>query len=120
MRVTDHQLHAVQTAGLQRAQKRGPKCAVLAVTDVKAQHLAASIGGHPGSHHDGLGHHTVVDSGLAVGGVEKHIPEWLVGQRPVPKRRDFDVELGADPAHFGLGDAGVSAQGLDQVVDLAG
>jgi hypothetical protein len=43
-----------------------------------------------------------------------------VGQRPVPERGDFLVEVSADPADLALADARVGAQGLDQVVDLAG
>ncbi len=78
--VADHQLHAVETAGLQRAQERGPKRAVLAVTNVKTEHFVSPIGGHPGGHDDGLGHHAVVDSGLAVGGVEEQVSKRLVGQ----------------------------------------
>jgi hypothetical protein len=60
----------------------------------------------------------VIHAGLAVGGVEGHVAERLLGQRPVTERRHLHIELGADPAHLGLADPGVGAQGLDQVVDL--
>jgi hypothetical protein len=43
-----------------------------------------------------------------------------VGQRAGPEHRDVGVQLGADPGDLGLGNAGVHAQGLDQVIDLAG
>ena len=36
------------------------------------------------------------------------------------ERGDLGVEVGADPRHLGLGDPGVRAQRVDQVVDLAG
>lgn len=43
-----------------------------------------------------------------------------IRERPVPKRCDLVVEVRADAADFGLADAGVGAQRLDQIVDLAG
>jgi hypothetical protein len=54
VRVADHQLHAVQATGAQPAQERGPERAVLAVANVEAEHLPATIRGNPGGHHDGL------------------------------------------------------------------
>jgi hypothetical protein len=60
----------------------------------------------------------VIDAGLAVGGVEEHVAERLLGQRPVTKRRDLDVKLSTDPADFGLADAAVGTERLDQVVDF--
>ena len=44
----------------------------------------------------------------------------LLGQGPVAERTHLGVEVGADPRHLRLGDPGVRAEGLDQVVDLAG
>jgi hypothetical protein len=40
------------------------------------------------------------------------------GQAAVAGRTDFGVQIGADPADLGLADAGVRAQGADQVIDL--
>ena len=51
--------------------------------------------------------------GLAVGGVEEDVGELLVGEAAVAERADFLVEVRADPADFGLADAGVRAQGFD-------
>ena len=45
--IGDDQLDAGEPAGLERAQERGPERAVLAVTDVQAQHLPTAISGHP-------------------------------------------------------------------------
>ena len=45
-----------QAARFQGPQKRRPKRAVLAVTDVEAEDFAASVGGHPGGDHHRLGH----------------------------------------------------------------
>ncbi len=50
--IGDDQLHAAQPAGLQAAQERGPKRAVLAVADIEPKHLAPPIRGHAGGHHD--------------------------------------------------------------------
>jgi hypothetical protein len=43
-----------------------------------------------------------------------------MGQRPGPERGHLMIELDTDPGDLGLGDPTVDAQGLDQVVDLAG
>lgn len=42
-----------------------------------------------------------------------------VGQAPVTELVNLGVEIRTDPRHLTLGDPGVDAQGLDQVVDLA-
>jgi hypothetical protein len=57
---------------------------------------------------------------LGVGGVDEHVREDLAGQGAVPERGHLGVEVGADPAHFGLGDAAVGAKRADRVVDFAG
>jgi hypothetical protein len=44
--------------------------------------------------------------------------ESLLGQGAVAEGGDLGVQIGADPGHLGLGDAGVRAQGADQIVDL--
>jgi hypothetical protein len=116
--VGDDQLHPAQTAGFEAAQERGPERAVLGVAHSKSEHFAPTISPDTGSDHHRLGHDSVVDPGLAVSRVQEDIRELLVGQRPVAERAHLLVEVGADSAHFGLGDAGVSAQGADQVVDL--
>jgi hypothetical protein len=116
--VGDDQLHPVQAAGLQRAQERGPERAVLAVADVEAEYLSAPVGRHAGGHHDRLRDDSVVDAGLAVGGVEEHVAKRLRGQAAVAEGGDLDVELAANPGHLRLGDAAVRAEGFDQVVDL--
>jgi hypothetical protein len=111
--VGDDQLHPAKPTGLQAAQERRPERAVLAVPDGEAQHLAAAVAAHPGGDHHRLGDHPAVDPGLAVGGVHEHIGEALAGQRAVPKGADLGIQVGADPAHLGLGDAAVSPQGAD-------
>ena len=118
--IGNDQLHPTQAARLERAQERCPERAVLAVPDGEPEHLAPPVGADPGGDHHGLGHHPVIDPGLAVSGVEEHIRELLLGQRSVAERAHLDVEIGADPRDLALGDPGVGAEGLDQVVDLAG
>ena len=90
------------------------------VADVEPEDLTAAVGGDAGGDHHRLGHHPAVDPGLAVGRVEEHVRVGDVGQGPVPERADLLVEVRADPGDLGLGDPGVGAQRLDQVVDLAG
>jgi hypothetical protein len=84
--ISDDQLHALESARLERSQERRPEGPVLAVTNVQAEHLAAAVAADPGGHHHRLGDHPTVDPGLAIGGVHEHIREDLAGQRPVPER----------------------------------
>ena len=58
MGVGDDQLGTGESAGLQRAQERGPEGAVLGVTNVQPQDLAAAVGGHAGGDHDRSGRRT--------------------------------------------------------------
>ena len=117
--VGDDQLHPAQPAGLQRAQERGPERAVLGVADGEPEHLPPAVGADPGGHHDGLGDHPPVDPGLAVGGVEEHVgeraarPGYRSRKAPTSASRSAQIRR-----HLGLGDAGVRAERLDQVVDL--
>ncbi len=126
MGVGDHQLRAVQAAGLRRPQERGPERAVLASAAGEPEDLSAAVGTDAGRHDDGLRGDAgafaamgVADAGRAVGGVEEHVRERRVGQGPIGERGDLSVQVHADPRHLGLGDPGNRAQGLDQVVDLA-
>ena len=98
--VGDDQLHPAESAGLQAAQEGGPEGAIFAVDDGEAEDFPPPVGANPGGDHDRLGDHPPVDPGLAVGRVQKHIRERRRGQRPVPKRRDFLVQVGADPRHL--------------------
>ncbi len=104
---------------LRVAQERSPEGAVLRIADGEAEHLPVAVGGYPGGDHHGLGDHPAVDPRLAVGRVEEHVRERLVGQRPVGERTDLGVQIGADPADLTLADAGVGTQRADQVIDLA-
>jgi hypothetical protein len=119
--VGDHQLDTAQAAFLQVGQERPPEHFVLGVADVEAEDLAAAVGGDPGRddhrHRDDLGGGV---ANMQVGGVEVDIREPGVVEPPGPERGDDLVETGADPRDLGLGDAAVSTQGPDQVVDLAG
>jgi hypothetical protein len=60
----------------------------------------------------------VVDAGLAVGRVEEHVRVRRARERPVAERTDLLVEVLADPPDLRLGDPGISAEGLGQVIDL--
>ena len=80
MGISDDQLHALESARLERSQERRPEGPVLAVTNGEAEDLAAAVAAHPGGHHHRLGDDAAVDSCLAIGGVHKHIREDLAGQ----------------------------------------
>jgi hypothetical protein len=118
--VADDQLHPAESAGLQRAQERGPERTILRIADVEAEYLAAAVGGHPGGDHHRLGHHPSVHPRLAVGGIQEDVRVGHLGQGAVPERPNFLVEVRTDAGDLGLGDPGIGAERLDQVVDLAG
>jgi hypothetical protein len=86
----------------------------------KPKDFPAAVGGDPGGDDDRAADHPAVDAGLGVGGVHEQVREGGVRQRARAERRDLGVQLGAAPADLRLGDAGIDAQGADQVVDLAG
>jgi hypothetical protein len=118
--VGNDQLHSSQPPGLQRRQERRPERPILAVAHAEAKHLPPTITSHARGHHHGLGDHTAVDPGLAVGGVQKHVREHLAGQRPIPKRANLGVQVGADAGDLAFADAAVGTKRPHQVVDLAG
>jgi hypothetical protein len=78
--IGDDQLHALEPAGLERAQERRPEGPILAVTDGEAEDLAAAIAAHPGGHHHRLGDDAAVDPRLATGRVDKDVGKDLAGQ----------------------------------------
>jgi hypothetical protein len=118
--VGDDELDTGQPAGLERAQEGGPERAVLAVTHIQAQDLPAAVGGDPGGDHHRPRHHPAVHPRLDIGGVQEHIREGDMGQRPAAEGGHLGVQLPTDAGDLRLGDPGVHAQGADQVIDLAG
>ena len=80
----------------------------------------AAVRGDADRDDDGLGHDPVTDPGFAIGGVEEHVGEVLGGEGAVAELGNFRIQARADPGHFRLGDSSVSAEGFDEVVDLAG
>lgn len=57
---------------------------------------------------------------VEVGGVEVHVGEPGVVQRAGQEGVHGGVDVFADAGHGGLADPGLVAQGLDELVDLAG
>jgi len=88
--------------------------------DLDTKDFAVTVAGHAGSHYHRLGHDPASGAGLDVGGVEEHVGEFDVVQRPVPERREGHIELSADPGHLGLADPRCCTQRGDEVIDLAG
>src|SRR5690606_444386 len=118
--VGDDEADPVQTAFAQVTQEGGPEGLVLAVADHEAEDFAAAVLGDAGGDDDGAGGDLVVDAGLEVGGVEVDVGEAGVVQGSVAEGGEAFVEVAADPGDLALGDAGVRAEGFDQVVDTAG
>ena len=120
VRIRDSELHPVQPTGLQRPQERRPEPLVLTVTNIESEDFPAPVGGDAESNHDRLGHHPVPDPGLAIGRIQEHIRVFQGREVPVAERTDFMVEILTDPGYLGLRNPGIRAEGLDQVIDLAG
>lgn len=115
----DHQPNPAQTARLQRPEERRPERLGLGVADVEAEDLPGAVGGDADRHDDRLGDDLPPDAGLAVRRVDEHIRVGLLCQRALPERGDVLVEVLADAGDLRLGDPGVRAEGLDEIVDLA-
>jgi hypothetical protein len=86
----------------------------------KTEDLTATVGGNTDSDDHGLRDDAVVDTGLAIRRVEEHVGVAGCTEITVAKRGDFPVQISANPRHFRLGDAGVRAERLDEVVDFPG
>jgi hypothetical protein len=95
--IGDHQSHPAQAAGLQAAQEPGPERTVLAVTHIHPEDFAVPVSPHPDRHDHGLGDDLVVDAGLAIGRIQKHVRIAGGAQAAAAERGDLVVELGADP-----------------------
>lgn len=113
-------LTTIQPPGFQGPQELGPKRFVLAIADVEAEDFTASVGGNTDGDDHGLGDDAVVDAGLAIRGVEEHVGVAARAEVTAAEHAHFVVEIRANSGYFGLGDAGVRAEGLDQIIDLAG
>jgi hypothetical protein len=60
------------------------------------------------------------DTDLAESGVAEHVRKLCVAQCPGAEGLDLAVQARADPGNLGLRDAGIHAQGGDEVIDAAG
>ena len=112
------QAHALETALDQRAQEAGPERLVFAGPAVHPEHPTLTGGGDADRDHAGDGDHAIELAHLVEGGIEDDVGA-LVLDGSVAKGLDLGIEHLAQPADLRLGDA-VDAEGLDQVVDLAG
>jgi hypothetical protein len=113
MLVGDDQPDPGQPALAQGAQEAAPEHLVFGVADVTAENLPAAVGGHPGRHdHDHRGDLPRCDAHVEIGGVEEHIRERGVVQRPGPERLDLLVQPGTDPRHLRLGRTLSAASGI--------
>ena len=91
--IRDHEPYLGQAAGTQRAQELRPEGAVFAVADRQAQYVALASDGHAHGDHDNPRRHGAADAALEVGGVEEHVGERDVRQRPGTECLQRLVEL---------------------------
>jgi len=118
MRIRDHQLHAAQSAAGKLAQECHPERLGFAVTDIHPENLppAIAVDADGDDHRDG--DDAAVLANFHVGGVDPQIGPVAL-DRTIEEGLHLVVDLGAQSADLGLGDAG-HAHGLDQIVDRAG
>lgn len=113
-------MDAIEPAGLEGAEERGPERLRFRLADLEAEDLPPPVGGDADRDHDSLRDHAAADAGFAVGRVEEHVRVGLIRERSVAERGDVLVQVRADPRHLGLRDAGIRAERFDEVVDLPG
>ncbi len=116
----DHELDAVEPAGLQRPEERGPERLRFGVSHLESEDFPAPIGGDPDRDDYGLGDDPPADPRFAVGRVKEHIRVGGVRQGSVAERGHVLVKVRADPRHLRLRDAGVRAERFHQIIDLPG
>jgi hypothetical protein len=104
----------------QPAKEIGPERFVFGVAHVDTRDLPMPVGTQPGGDHDRFGDHLMVLPDVDVGGVEPDVDERLMIQPAVPQHGHVDIDLRTDPRHRRLRDPRITAEGFDEVVDLAG
>ena len=118
MGIADHKLHAVETAGLQRAQEVRPESFCFRRADTKANDFPAALG--IGGHGD-YGRNRDDPPALAlleIGGIEPDIGP-LPRERAVQELADPLVNILAQLGHRALGDAAQS-HGLHKIINASG
>ncbi len=120
--IADHELDRAQAALLERNQELAPEALVFAVADLEAEQLAAAVSVHAHGHYDGPGADLqgLAQAAVEVGGIEVDVGVTALLQRPVQEGLHLHVDVGADAADLGSGDAALHAQGCHQGIDLAG
>ena len=86
-------LTPAEAPGTQAAEERDPKRAVFGVADFDTEHFPVPAARHAGGHYHRLRHDPSAAAGLHVGGVEEHVRELDMVERPVPERLQGLVEL---------------------------
>ena len=118
MIVGDDELHAVQAAGAQRAQKLQPERFGLDLAEVQADDLAHAVCADGVGDHQRLGHHTRAVADLDVLSVEPQVRVSTL-KRARPELLDMLVEVAAQAADAVFVHPR-DPQLLDEAVDLAG
>jgi hypothetical protein len=73
MSIGNDEVNTTQATGFQTSQERGPKRAILAVTNVHPEDFTAAIRADTDSDDDGLGHDPVIHTRLAIRGIKEHV-----------------------------------------------
>ena len=118
MAVRDHQLHTLQAATHQAAQKLAPERFCLAGPRRQSQHPPLAGLAHPDGQHGGQAHDAVILAHFQVDRIKPHV-RVAVFQRPLAELLDQGIQLLADPRHLALVHAG-QPQALQQGLHLAG
>ena len=118
MSIRDHQLHAVEAAGLEAPQELRPEGFRLGRPGTQADDLAATVGVHGHGDYGRDGDDAPALPNLQVGGVEPEIGP-VADERPVQELADAVVDVLAQLRDGALRDPR-QAHGLHQVIDAPG
>jgi len=119
--VVDHELDFREAALFARNQELAPETLTRAIADLETLQLAPAVSIDAHGHDDGPGAdlHRLAQAAVDVGGFEVHAGVTAL-QWPVQEGLHLHVDVGADAAHLGSGDAALHAQSCHQGIDLAG
>jgi len=120
--VADHELNATQAALFERDLELAPETFALAVADLETQQLTAAVSIDPHCDDDGPGANLQGPWRKAATPTSTSMPpiSMAAWARPVEERLHLHVDLSADAADLGSGDAALNTQGCHQGIDLAG
>ena len=122
MGITNHELDPSEARLFEGANEGLPEAFTFAITHLKAEQLTAAVGidAHGDHSSSGADLQAPTKPSMEVGGVEGDVGVAALLQGPIQEGLHLDVDVGADAAHLGFGDAALDAQNGHQRIHRAG